>query len=243
MRRLRLLSLAMVLATGCTTDDPDGPTADGDETETLDPGGPLGKEDSAGVPSLPVTGDYASTQAWTVANQWEDTTTAEAKKAGMAWGENSGLTWDQKFSLWVGSFQQVESIEGWFKTIAISTPFQKAVNGPKVDCADLSLLLRITFAAWYRLPIYFVGYDGNTPIYFGHFGVRTEAGKWSEAPSFGAQFADPGRASARSSTRFTSTSAPRGWSCSPRPSSARTTWPTAATRTTSCPRRCVPATS
>jgi hypothetical protein len=186
MRRLLRLSVAVVLAVGCVTDDSDGPTAEGE----LEPGGPLGKEDSAGVPSLPVTGDYASTQAWTVANQWEDTATPDARKAGMAWGENSGLNWDEKFALWVGSFEQVDSIEGWFKTIAISTPFEKSVNGPKVDCADLSLLLRITFAAWYRLPIYLVGYDGGTPIYFGHFGVRTTAGKWSQAPSFGAQFAD-----------------------------------------------------
>jgi hypothetical protein len=165
------------------------PADDLDGVSELDPGGPLGKEDSAGVPSLPVTGDYAATQAWVVTNQWEDTATADAKLAGMAWGANSGLNWDQKYSAWVGSFQQIPSIDTWFQTITISTPFGKSVPGPKIDCADLALLLRISFAAWYHLPIYLVGYDGNTPVYFGHFGVRTAAGPWKTAPAF-AQYKD-----------------------------------------------------
>ena len=169
----------MVVA-GCTSNANDD---DGSVTE-LDPGPPLGKEDSAGIASLPVAGDYASTQAWTVSNQWEDTDTADARKAGITWDANSGLNWDQKFSMWVGSFQQIPNIDGWFQTITISTPFSKSVPGPKIDCADLALLLRISFAAWYHLPIYFVGYDGNTPIYFGHFGVRTASGQWSHAPAF-----------------------------------------------------------
>ncbi|HEV7559421.1 MAG TPA: hypothetical protein VGO00_28290 [Kofleriaceae bacterium] len=179
MRRWLVTSLLMVAA-GCTSNANDD---DGSVTE-LDPGAPLGKEDSAGVSSLPVNGDYGSTQAWTVSNQWEDTDTTDARKAGIAWDANSGLNWDQKFSIWVGSFQQIPNIDGWFQTITISTPFGKSVPGPKIDCADLALLLRISFAAWYHLPIYFVGYDGNTPVYFGHFGVRTASGQWSHAPAF-----------------------------------------------------------
>jgi hypothetical protein len=179
MRRWLVTGLVLVAA-GCTSNANDD---DGSVTE-LDPGPPLGKEDSAGVASLPVSGDYSSTQAWTVSNQWEDTDTADARKAGIVWDANSGLDWDQKFSMWVGSFQQIPNIDGWFQTITISTPFGKSVPGPKIDCADLALLLRISFAAWYHLPIYFVGYDGNTPVYFGHFGVRTASGQWSHAPAF-----------------------------------------------------------
>jgi hypothetical protein len=182
---MRTLVLASLIILGACADTEDDPIVD-----ELEPGSLLGKEDSVGVPGLPVNGDYAATQAWTVANQWEDRTTPEARKAGPAWGADSGLDWDQKFSLWVSSFEQVDSMNGWSKTIAISTPFNKAVNGPKVDCADLSLLLRFSFAAWYRLPIYLVGYDGNVPIHFGHFGVRTATGKWSQAPSFATQFPD-----------------------------------------------------
>ena len=181
MRPAALACLFVVVASACATD----PVSDDVEDVTeLDPGSPLGKEDSAGVPALPVTGDYASSQAWVVTNQWEDTDTPDAKKAGMAWDANSGLTWDEKFARWVGSFQKVPSLSTWFDTVTISTPFGKSVPGPKIDCADLALLLRISFAAWYHLPIYFVGYDGNTPVYFGHFGVRTAAGPWSRAPLF-----------------------------------------------------------
>jgi hypothetical protein len=176
----RVLCLVLVAFSACT----DAPSDDTDNVTELDPGPPLGKEDSAGIAALSATADYSDSQAWTVKNQWEDTTTADAKLAGMAWPANSGLNWDQKYAAWVGSFQQVPSIDTWFKTVTISTPFGKSVPGPKVDCADLALLLRISFAAWYHLPIYLVGYDGNTRVYFGHFGVRTAAGPWHDAPLF-----------------------------------------------------------
>ena len=182
MRRFLCIAL---LITGCTDS---GPSDDLDGVTELDPGGPVGKEDSAGIAALPVAGDYSSTQAWVVTNQWEDTTTPDAKLAGMAWAANSGLNWDQKFSAWVGSFKQVPSLD-WFQTVEISTPFGKAVTGPKVDCADLAILLRFSFAAWYHLPVYLVGYDGSTTVYFGHFGVRTTAGQWKTAPAF-AQYQD-----------------------------------------------------
>jgi hypothetical protein len=179
----RAVFILVVAVAGCVAGD-DGPTGE------LDPGPATAKEDSAGIPALPVTGDYAATQAWVVTNQWEDTSTPDARKAGMAWGENSGLNWDQKFAAWVGSFQQVDSIDSWFKTIDVSTPFGKTVHGPKIDCADLALLLRISFAAWYHLPIYFVGYDGGKPIYFGHFGIRTATGPWPQAPMFATAYRD-----------------------------------------------------
>jgi len=182
MRRIVFACLVTLGACATTPDDGlDGATE-------LDPGAPLGKDDSWGVAGLAVTGDYSASQAWTVTNQWEDTDTPDAQAAGMAWGANSGLNWDQKFAAWVGSFQQIDSLD-YFKTVTISTPFGKSVPGPKIDCADLAILLRFSFAAWYHLPVYLVGYDGNTPVYFGHFGVRTDSGPWSHAPLF-AQYAD-----------------------------------------------------
>ncbi|HUJ59098.1 MAG TPA: hypothetical protein VLX92_11420 [Kofleriaceae bacterium] len=155
----------------------------------LDPGPPLGKDDNAGITALPVSGDYAASQAWVVTNQWEDTSTPDALAAGIAWPADSGLNWDQKYAAWVGSFQQLPNIDGSFTTITISTPFGKSVPGPKLDCADLAIMLRMSFAAWYHLPFYLVGYDGSTPVFFGHFGVRTAAGPWKTAPLF-AQYAD-----------------------------------------------------
>jgi hypothetical protein len=184
--RARSLACAVTLVlTACTAAAPEN---DVEGVTELDPGGPLGKEDSAGIPGLPVVGDYSATAAWKVTNQWEDTATPDARLAGMAWAKDSGLTWDQKFAAWAGSFEQTPSMD-WFQTIKISTPFGKAVPGPKIDCADFAIMLRMSFAAWYHLPIELVGYDGNTRVYFGHFGVRTATGKWALASSFGA-FAD-----------------------------------------------------
>ncbi len=187
MRGLAFTLLLAVVVPACADSGDDD---DGAVTE-LDPGPPVGKDDSAGIPALPVNGDYSGTQAWVVSNQWEDTTTPDAVKSGMAWGANSGLNWDQKFSAWVASFPQIATFDSqYFNTISISTPFGKSVPGPKVDCADFALLLRISFAAWYHLPIYLVGYDGKTPVYFGHFGVRTAAGQWPKAPAFATKYAD-----------------------------------------------------
>jgi hypothetical protein len=178
---VRRLLLASLIATACTGDD--GPVTE------LDSGPPLGKDDSAGIPALPIAGDYAATQAWVVANQWEDTDTPDAQLAGIAWPAQSGLTWDQKFAAWVGSLEQTPNMDGTFTTVKISTPFGKAVPGPKIDCADTAIMLRMSFAAWYHLPFYLVGYDGGTPVFFGHFGVRTATGQWSKAPAY-AQYAD-----------------------------------------------------
>src|SRR5262249_8254345 len=113
MHRLAIVSLLVGL-TACADDS--------ETVDELDPGGPPGKQDPAGVTPCPVTADYSDSQAWVVKNQWEDTDTPDAKLAGMAWGENSGLNWDEKFSLWVGSFQQIPSFDSWFKTVTISTP-------------------------------------------------------------------------------------------------------------------------
>jgi hypothetical protein len=179
----RLVILACLLAPACTS------STDDEQVSELDPGPELGKADSAGIASLPVSGNYASTQAWKVTNQWEDTSTPDALLSGMAWGSNSGLDWDQKYAAWVGSFQQVPAIDG-FTTVTISTPFNKSVPGPKLDCADLAIMLRMSFAAWYHLPFYMVGYDHSTPVFFGHFGVRTANGPWSTAPAFGTAYSD-----------------------------------------------------
>jgi hypothetical protein len=175
-RYLLLLGLA-----ACASDD---------SVTELDQGPPLGKDDSVGIPALPVAGDYSATQAWVVANQWEDTDTADARAAGIAWPADSGLTWDQKYAAWIGSFVKTPNMDGTFTTVLISTPFGKSVPGPKIDCADTAIMLRMSFAAWYRLPFYLVGYDGSTPVFFGHFGVRTAAGKWSHAPSYALSYKD-----------------------------------------------------
>jgi hypothetical protein len=184
-RLLSLLGLLWVLTPSACGGDDDDPLEDAEE---LVPGPTVGKEDNAGIGALPVDGNFDATTAWEAKNQWEDTDTPAAREAGMAWPADSGLTWDDKYGLWI---QSLEKIPGHTisETFELTTPWGKTLPAPKIDCADTALMLRASFAAWYDLPFYVVAFDGGTPVYFGHFGIRTADGIWNDMPKF-AQFAD-----------------------------------------------------
>jgi hypothetical protein len=185
MTRIVAFAILSAALAGCAADDP----AAFDEADELLPGELLGKEDSAGIPGLSATASYADTQVWAVENQWEDRATANARLAGIAWSADSGLSWDEKFSRWVGSLQQTPST-GWGDTFQLTTPWGKSLPAPKLDCADVAILLRASFAAWYKLPFYLVAYDGGSKVYFGHFGIRTAAGNWNGMPRFARDYRD-----------------------------------------------------
>lgn len=154
---------------------------DTSETVELETAPEPGKEDGAGLRGLPVDGNYADSQAWEVKNQWEDRTTPAARKAGLAWPANSGLSWDEKYSRWIGSLKMVPSATSTFyQTIEITTPWGKVLPSAKLDCADATLALRATFAAWYQLP-FMISAGANPTIHFGHFGAQTKNGRWDQA--------------------------------------------------------------
>src|SRR5690606_26924408 len=67
-------------------------------------------------------------------------------------------------------------------TFRFVTPHGKTMDGPVLECADLAVWLRMTFAAFYHLPFYMTGWRGGRPLYFGHFGVVDAAG--APAPGF-----------------------------------------------------------
>ncbi|MCH9684960.1 MAG: hypothetical protein K0V04_26220 [Deltaproteobacteria bacterium] len=179
------LLLSALMAVGVACDAEDDSFFPGDPQ--LGSGGPLGKEDSAGIASVPVR-DYPDTQAWVVRNQWEDKGTAAAKAAGVAWGANSGLTWDEKYARWIESLPtsagSADVTPAVAQTIQITTPWGRTLDGPRIDCADLALLLRASFAAWYQLPFYVAMYDNSRWAYLGHFGGRVSNGAWSRVPAF-----------------------------------------------------------
>jgi hypothetical protein len=109
-------------------------------------------------------------EVWSVDNQWADKSTANAKKSGVAWGEDSGLTWEEKYQKWASSFEKVDGLR-FGKTIRIATPYGRTLDGPVLECADVAIWLRMTFSAWYHLPFYLTGFRNGKAIYFGHFGV------------------------------------------------------------------------
>lgn len=118
----------------------------------------------AGSASAQIPANDTRGAAWAVVNLW-DGVTAEA---GMAWSANSGLNWQQKYSAWIQSMRKIARYggEGGF-TFEMTTPYGKTLPAPTADCADTSMILRMTFASWYGLPMLFRA--GNYAI--GHMGV------------------------------------------------------------------------
>src|SRR5215510_9424114 len=102
---------ALIGLAGCASGDAVDPDEEWGMSGPLSPTPPPGKEDSELRRSLPVATDTARTQVWTARNQWEDTDTAAARAAGLAWPANSGLTWDAKFSLWVASLAWIPAVD------------------------------------------------------------------------------------------------------------------------------------
>lgn len=176
---------AMSVATGCSAEAEEA-SQGGDDTS-----GEMGQsqDEVREVIPGPIAKSTAG-EAWAVENQWADTATANAKKAGLAWSESSGLTWEQKYSKWVASFVKVDA-RNYGKTIRITTPWGKTLDGPVLECADVAIFLRATFAAWYHLPFYLTGWKNGATVYFGHMGVVDRNGNpVSGFPQFKAQYKD-----------------------------------------------------
>lgn len=151
-----------------------------------------GKDDSVtGRRGLPVSVDGARTAVWDVQNAWDDTDTAAARKAGIAWGEDSGLTWDEKYQRWVDSMQPTDAESGYSRdTFMLATPWGKEIPAPALECAEVAIFLRVTFAAWYKLPFFLEAADADGRLYFGHFGMRRGGGKYRNMPNFRDRYAD-----------------------------------------------------
>lgn len=149
------------------------------------------KADNAGRKGPLVATNTTLTQVWTASNKWEDRDTAEAKKAGLAWGENSGLNWDEKYARWIDTMEEVEGING-YRTVKIKTPWGgKELPAPSLECSEAAMMFRATFAAWYKLPFFLeAGSASAGRIFFGHFGIRTAAGKYSNTPNFATAYKD-----------------------------------------------------
>ncbi len=153
-----------------------------------------GKADSAvGRKGLPVSVDSADTAVWEVRNQWEDTDTPEAREAGIAWPANSGLDWNQKFTRWVESMRKIRGHDTYYDTFELTTPWGKTLPAPSLECAEVAIFLRVTFASWYGLPFFLEATDGKgNRLYFGHFGMRTASGRYGKTPRFKAWYRDYG---------------------------------------------------
>lgn len=126
-----------------------------------------------------------SAEAWAVTRKWADVDAA----AGLAWPANSGLSWEEKFHQWVLQVEKVRGDSG--ETMRIVTPQGRSLDAPRLECADLGIFLRMTFAAWYKLPFYLTGWLNGKAAYFGHFGVIDRNGNtFSGFPAFKTRYKD-----------------------------------------------------
>ncbi len=142
---------------------------------------------SSGVgPVGPPDITYSETAVWTVSNTWSDTDTAAAREAGIAWDADSGLSWDEKYSLWVDSMMAAQLHSGYGTTFDITTPTGKVLPAPNLECAEVAYFLRTIFSSWYNLPFYMEAVDGNGDrIFLGHFGfVNQDGSRYGSTPKF-----------------------------------------------------------
>lgn len=193
LRSLARIALSTVVwwVAGCADDAAPSYDPEWGIEEALAPTPPPGKEDSEFRRGLRVATDTRRTQVWTAKNAWDDTATPAARAAGLAWGADSGLTWDQKYAAWLDGLAWIPAADGYSTTIRLTTPWGKTLDSPSLECAELSLFLRITFAAWYELPLFFETVDGSGQrVYFGHNGVRTATGRYAATPEFAIRYAD-----------------------------------------------------
>ncbi len=187
---LSLLSFLIAFA-GCAGEDPLDPDEEWGMEGPLTPTPPPGKEDSEYRRGLLVATDTTRTQVWTARNQWEDTDTPAARAAGLAWPASSGLTWDAKYAAWIDSMEIVPAVDGYSMTVQLKAPWGKTLPSPALECAELALFLRIAFAAWHELPLFFEAVDAQgRRVYFGHNGVRTQSGRYASTPEFAIQYKD-----------------------------------------------------
>lgn len=180
------LALAVLPLTQCTSPAPgddelgmfdEAPPGDLDRASTE------GKADGQGRDG-PTVGNHSATEVWSVLNQWEDTDTAAANRAGLAWGEGSRLTWEEKYRLWVGSLPTIPSERGG-TTFQIENPWGVTLPAPVLECAEVAYFLRAAFAAWYRLPFMAEARDAQGSIYIGHFGfIRRDGSRYGRSPRY-----------------------------------------------------------
>ena len=140
-----------------------------------------GKEDTI---SGPRESWERSDEVWPITNQWTDVTA----EAGLAWGENSGLDFEQKYRAWVGGLNTIPRTGGG-TSFEITTPQGVTLPAPILECAEVAIFLRATFASWHGLPFYMRASKSGQPIYLGHFGFRNHDGtRYGRTPHFRSRY-------------------------------------------------------
>lgn len=196
LKRFSLLLSILTLTGACAASGPSALEEAAAETGLEQPTErmPAGSKFDLDGDGGPRIGAGAPTEVWAVTNQWGDTDTPAAREEGIAWGPNSGLDWEQKYDRWIAGFHTVPSRTRSGVTFAVPTPYgDRELESPTLECAEVALLLRGTFAAWYHLPFFIQGWDaaGRQTLYAGHFGfVNVRGERVGRFPNFRTAYRD-----------------------------------------------------
>lgn len=144
---------------------------------------PLGKPDMVSGPRI----SWENTDTvWEIEHQWADVTA----EAGLAWDADSGLNFEQKYRAWVHGLPTVDRERGG-TTFQLTTPEGVILPAPALECAEVSIFLRATFASWHGLPFYMRASKNGSPIYLGHFGFRNSDGsRFQNTRNFRSRYTD-----------------------------------------------------
>ena len=129
----------------------------------------------------------SSTEVWEVTGRWYEI----SGESGPAWATDSGLTWDEKYAAWVDRMAPVTSDDGHM-TVEMITPWGDTLPAPRLECAEMGMFLRATFASWYGLPFFMTAWHADVgDIHMGHFGIVDSNGqRVTGYSSFGTQYDD-----------------------------------------------------
>lgn len=120
-----------------------------------------------------VSGLSSNTEVWSATRRWYERDAGQ----GMAWPAGNDLTWDQKYAAWIDAMEQTVGDDGTM-TVELLTPLGQRVPSPRLECAEMGMFLRATFASWYNLPFFMTAvHPQYGEIHFGHFGVVDASGR------------------------------------------------------------------
>jgi hypothetical protein len=158
----------------------------GDADEPPQPG--TDKADAIlGPRALPTSADATSTAVWSVTRQWSAKVNVDFAPY---FTKAEGLTWNEAYARFIEKLEPTTSVGG-YRTYKLTNPWGKTLPIAALECAEQSMFLRVTFAAWFGLPFFLEAIDGSgTHVFAGHFGFRTKTGVYRNFPTFKTAYKD-----------------------------------------------------
>ncbi len=188
-----LFAIAIAACGGDETailEDEETPLPDGDFWQAGDADEPPepGKADAVlGGRTLPTSVDGSDSAVWSVSRQWGSKVDVDFLPY---FRKSDNLTWNQAYARFIEGLEPIQGVNG-HKTYRVRNPWGRVLPIAALECAEQGIFLRISFAAWFKLPFFMEAIDGaGTRVFAGHFGFRTKNGSYKNFPLFKTRYRD-----------------------------------------------------